>query len=233
MIEAALMLKVPRPGYCKTRLAATIGAEAACAIYSALVHWQISQIPFDWRVSVHFAPADAEVEARAWLSPWSARNLSFSPQEPGDLGARMLGAVRQGLQSSHSVVLMGGDCPGLTTHVLTEVSQLLAGRNHPVVIPATDGGYVLLGISEVAPTLFQGIPWSTAQVFAITMERAMAASLKPIVLEPLEDIDDEGSLKNHRIRIRQLLEDSGVSDKVLGAIVEKTHETSSVVDATN
>ena len=83
------MLKAPRAGFVKTRLALEIGAEPAAAIYRRLVEHQMSAIPQGWRVEVHFAPADAATEMRQRLG----LDRSFYPQVGDDLGERMIHAT--------------------------------------------------------------------------------------------------------------------------------------------
>ena len=61
------MLKAPRPGLVKTRLAAEVGVESATAIYRRLVEHQIAAIPREWRTEVHFAPAEAAADMQQWL----------------------------------------------------------------------------------------------------------------------------------------------------------------------
>jgi hypothetical protein len=38
--------------------------------------------------------------------------------------------------------------------------------------PTEDGGYYLIGLSRPAPSLFDGIPWSTTSVYTETMAQA-------------------------------------------------------------
>ncbi|MGH7959477.1 MAG: TIGR04282 family arsenosugar biosynthesis glycosyltransferase [Opitutaceae bacterium] len=79
------MLKAPRVGFVKTRLALEIGAEPAAAIYRRLVEHQMSAIPRDWPVEVHFSPAEAAAEMQQWLG---ARH-AYYPQSGDDLGERL------------------------------------------------------------------------------------------------------------------------------------------------
>jgi len=61
------MLKAPRAGFVKTRLAQDVGPAAAATVYRRLVERQMIAIPHGWRVEVHFAPADAALEMQSWL----------------------------------------------------------------------------------------------------------------------------------------------------------------------
>ena len=63
-----------------------------------------------------------------------------------------------------------------------------------VLVPALDGGYVLVGLRRPAPVLFAGVAWSTGQVMAQTRQRAAAAGLRLAVLPALADIDEPADL---------------------------------------
>jgi len=56
MKTVCLLLKAPRSGTVKTRLARDIGSQQATMIYRALVEHQARAIPEGWDVTVHFAP---------------------------------------------------------------------------------------------------------------------------------------------------------------------------------
>ncbi len=185
------MLKAPRAGFVKTRLAREIGAESAAAIYRALAERQMSAIPPSWRSEVHVAPADGVAEVQAWLGP----QHSYHAQTEGDLGCRLTYATAGAFQrDAKEVIIVGGDCPGLDAACLREAAGLL---HHADVVlgPALDGGYYLIGLARPAPQLFVDIPWSSSRVLATTMERIAAAGLKHAMLAPKEDIDDLASLR--------------------------------------
>ena len=80
---------------------------------------------------------------------------------------------------------------------------------YPVLGPAEDGGYYLIGLKRAHPRLFEEIAWSTPLVFAQTVERAREIGLEPVVLPPWYDVDDVASL--HRLH-RELLGESSKDD---------------------
>jgi hypothetical protein len=186
---AALMLKAPRPGTVKTRLAAEIGVERATEIYKLLVERQLRQVPDSWNITIHFTPDDAEPEMREWLSP-HLPEASFVPQCPGNLGDRMKAAVAHG---DGAVALIGGDCPYLTREYLTRAEELSADAD-VVIGPATDGGYVLLLLKQPHATLFDDIAWSTSLVLEQTQQAAESEQLRYVLMNPLEDIDNHAAL---------------------------------------
>jgi rSAM/selenodomain-associated transferase 1 len=189
-----MILKAPRTGMVKTRLAREIGDERAAAVYRALAEHQAIAIPANWEVSVHFTPADAAEEMETWLGPYLPSLARFVPQCEGDLGQRLREAVDAEFQrGANRVFLIGGDCPGISHDYLAKADEEL--NNSDLVIgPATDGGYVLLGLKRQCVALFENIAWSTQAVFDQTMVAARHHSLSTRLLPVLEDIDDAASL---------------------------------------
>jgi rSAM/selenodomain-associated transferase 1 len=191
------MLKAPRTGFVKTRLAAEVGAEAAATIYRRLVEHQIAAIPREWRAEVHFAPAEAAAEMQQWLG--SVRELH--PQQGDDLGERLVHATASVFsRGAGAVIVIGGDCPGLTEDGLRAASRKLASVD-VVLGPAADGGYYLIAFRRAQPELFRDIPWSTGVVLTKTLERARAAGLSVALLPTQEDVDDLPSWR----RVQSLL----------------------------
>ncbi len=185
----SLMLKAPREGQVKTRLAKDVGSLEATRVYRSLVEHQLRQIPASWPVHIHFAPADAEAEMKAWLG--TAHR--YSPQPDGDLGQRLIGASRAHFAiSSGPVIFLGGDCPYLTTARLLAVEEMLT-RVDAVMVPAIDGGYCLLALSRPVERVFEGIPWSTDRVAEETRQRLRESSLTCSETDALEDVDDQAS----------------------------------------
>jgi len=189
-IHAALMLKAPIPGKVKTRLAVDIGEDEAAGVYQQLVEHQLTQIPSEWKITIHFAPENQEPLMLNWLGPLLPEDAEFIPQVPGDLGVRISAAVCHGLQSgAEGVALIGGDCPGLTSGIL-EAAAMSIGT---VIGPAIDGGYVLLLLRQHDPSLFTNIDWSTEHVLAQTTSALDRLGWNYHLLEPLEDVDDLAS----------------------------------------
>ena len=89
----------------------------------------------------------------------------------------------------HCAVIVGADTAGLAPAAIAAAFAALAKR--PVAIaPASDGGYGLIALARPAPALFEGIAWSSPEVFAQTAARAASAGLSLATLPTLEDIDE-------------------------------------------
>jgi rSAM/selenodomain-associated transferase 1 len=189
--------KAPRPGLVKTRLAASLGAEQASVIYGQLVRTVLQRVQQVSSVQIRFAPPDAWTEVAGWrLSP----TWDLKPQPDGDLGQRMLQAFTAAFESgADRVVLIGTDTPELHESDVREAFTALR-RDDVVLGPAADGGYWLIGLSEPHPSLFEGMEWSTDQVFSETVRRAQGRGLTLHLLRVLEDIDTVEDWRNYEAR---------------------------------
>lgn len=178
----SIFCRWPAPGEAKTRLIPTFGAEGAAAIYGKLLGHTVavaraSTLPFELRVT---GAPPANFRAR-----WG-EDLQVSEQGEGDLTARLT-------RVPAPAIVIGSDCPGLTPELLRAARDALEAA--PAVIgPASDGGYYLLGTNEHAGFTFRDMPWSTAQVFALTMQRFAAQGIEPIILPQLSDVDEPQDL---------------------------------------
>jgi len=195
MKTVCMILKAPRTGSVKTRLARDVGPERATAIYRALVERQAREIPREWAAAIHFTPSDAGGEMEEWLGPCLSAAARFVPQCDGDLGRRLIGTIRAEFQrGAERIFLVGGDCPGLSCDYFLEADRSL-NESDVVIGPAADGGYVLLGIKAPHDALFETIAWSTPTVLGQSLAVARRLSLSVGLLPTLEDIDDAASLK--------------------------------------
>jgi glycosyltransferase A (GT-A) superfamily protein (DUF2064 family) len=101
----------------------------------------------------------------------------------------MRNAAQASLEEANAVLLTGTDAPALRNEELLAALQVLQGGADVVMIPAEDGGYVLLGVSRDHPDLFRAMPWGGDQVAAITRERCAQAGLALVELPVCWDID--------------------------------------------
>ncbi len=111
----------------------------------------------------------------------------------GDLGARMLHAVVTALAVAPRVIIIGSDCPALTASDLRRAAAALANGDDAVLIPAEDGGYVLIGLRRsdhgVASGLFEGIAWGGPAVLQQTLSRIERLGWRHRELPALWDVD--------------------------------------------
>jgi hypothetical protein len=178
--------KAPRPGEVKTRLAADVGHAEAARIYRAMGRQIVDAVRGDgYSVQIHYDPPEALDEVASWLG---ASGVSYHPQTPGDLGARMAAAFVSSFETADAVCIIGTDTPSVSEGTVEGAFDAL--EEHDVVIgPAVDGGYYLLALKDPCPALFSDVAWSTSEVFGITLARARQAGLIVHLLERATDVD--------------------------------------------
>jgi rSAM/selenodomain-associated transferase 1 len=185
-----IFVKNPQLGKVKTRLASTIGEEAAMNIYRRLLDFtRKTAAGVDcrrWVCYSDFIPAAAE---------WPDAVFEKHMQSGADLGERMSKAFQAAFQSGASkVVIIGSDCPQITPEILHDAFQALDTRDF-VIGPSTDGGYYLLGMRRFEPRVFEEIVWSTDTVCLLTQERIRETGGSFHLLPILTDIDTEEDLR--------------------------------------
>jgi len=185
MQSLIIFIKNPIAGKTKTRLAASVGHERALKMYHQLMRHTREQAQGLQSTQRLLYYSEFVVDDDAW--PSTAFNKLV--QEGADLGERMNNAFASALsEGAEKVVIIGSDCPGITTELLQKAFQALS--NHDLVIgPALDGGYYLLGMKSKHPALFQDISWSTENVAHQTRSKAQELGLSTAELIPLSDVD--------------------------------------------
>ena len=200
-----VMVKAPRFGCVKTRLAADIGMMAAWRFYRHSLNALLCRLGRDrrWRLVLAVTP-DRFAAGRAFWPCWRAR----LPQGQGDLGRRMRHALLRPWRAGDRVVLIGGDIPAVEVVHIDRAFRALARR--PMVIgPSADGGFWLIGIRHcrhnglgctelTAGGAFSGIRWSRPDV----LQRLLAnmRHRPPLSGECLRDVDDAADLCAARSR---------------------------------
>ena len=183
----AVFAKAPVPGAVKTRLAAELGAAEAANVHASLVRHALETATSAeaGRVELWCAP-----DTRHEFFAACARDygVSLKAQRGADLGERMAEAAAQAFAASRSIVIVGCDCPALTASHLRIAANALRA-NDAVLIPAEDGGYVLVALARPVPGLFSGIEWGGDTVMRETRARLAAAGVRWIELPALWDVD--------------------------------------------
>lgn len=185
----AVLLKAPRLGQVKTRLAAGIGALAALRFHRATASRLIRLVARDprWRASLWLSPATGLRQRDLPLM-----GLKRFDQGRGDLGRRMARVFRR--LPPGPVVLVGTDVPELGASEIARAFQLL-GRHDAVFGPARDGGYWLVGLDARLRRRppFRDVRWSTHHALADTLAQLRRARIA--LLDPLDDVDTEADFR--------------------------------------
>ncbi len=184
-----IFLKNPIKGKVKTRLAATIGEQAALEIYLQLVKHTLSvALEVDAHCFVFFS--DTEDEA---VMP-DAEKFKAAVQHGENLGERMLNAFATVFNKGYKkIIIMGTDCPDINSDLLEE-AFLRLDETDVIFGPALDGGYYLLGMKKLITGLFFHVPWSTNAVLKQSMSICKSLNKSYVLLKELSDIDKEEDL---------------------------------------
>ena len=182
-----IFVRNPEKGKVKTRLAATVGDDKALEIYLQLLEHTAAITKGLPDISRYVFYSDAI----GYKDRWSDGAYYKMIQEKGDLGRKMYAAFEKVFSSGHTqVLIIGSDCPGLTTEGLISAFESLS-RHDVVIGPANDGGYYLLGLKEIREDFFLNKEWSTNSVYKATLEDIRALRLSCCCLPELVDVDTE------------------------------------------
>jgi rSAM/selenodomain-associated transferase 1 len=172
-VAIVVLAKYPAPGRVKTRLAATIGVNHACALYAAFVRDLAGRL-HGWSGEVWwaFTPASSR------FSRLAGTRRVFA-QRGRDLGARIDHAVRRvHRRTGGPVIALGAD------------ARMLESGVEVVLGPAADGGYYLIGVRAPHAALFRDIAWGTAGVADATRRRCRGHGLSLVELAQDFDVDE-------------------------------------------
>ncbi len=178
-----IFVKNPVAGKVKTRLAAGIGKEKALEVYLKLLEIT-RQAALRTNCTRHVFYSD-EIEFDAWDDDHFNKHV----QEGHSLGERMQNAFENIFSlGADQVVIIGSDCPELTTEVIEEAFDTLNEKD-TVIGPAKDGGYYLLGMKKNHHVLFENKQWSTDSVLEDTIIDLIEKRLTYGRLQQLSDLD--------------------------------------------
>jgi rSAM/selenodomain-associated transferase 1 len=168
--QIMVFAKAPIPGAAKTRLIPHLGKAGAAALHQHLAEHCIANA------------VNADLcTVRLWCFPlmqhrfFEACRANFGVmlrlQRGNDLGERMAYGFRKTLESCTYALIIGSDCPALTQQDLRDALTALEQGHDAVLGPTEDGGYALIGLRRVEPSLFEDIVWGRNDVLDITRTR--------------------------------------------------------------
>ena len=179
--------KLPIPGQVKTRMLGSLSPVEACELHCDLMLWTCRTLTganlADVELWVSGGSEHASIRACQHLGV-----TAVHPQHGGDLGERMFHAISDGLLRYRKLVLVGSDCPAIDQRYLAKALKALDDESL-VLGPAQDGGYVLIGATDIEAGLFQGVSWGSGVVLDETRERLVASGQGWSELNTLPDID--------------------------------------------
>jgi rSAM/selenodomain-associated transferase 1 len=168
-------------GKVKTRLAKTIGDEGAFKMYRELVsitEKETQKVEADR----HIYFSDVIIPSK-WIG-----DQKFV-QKGADLGMRMQNAFLDGFaQGYQNIIVIGSDLPDISKEIIDAGFDQL-NSNDIVFGPADDGGYYLLGMSQMNTSIFEHKPWSTSALLDVTLQELSEQQKSVALLPVLNDID--------------------------------------------
>jgi len=185
----AVFAKAPVPGRVRTRLAVTLSAEEAARLYEQIVSVSVQRLV---EASIRLS-SDVELHTDTSTDAWSGFAVTRRIQFDGDLGARMLHALREGLDAGRPrMLILGGDVP---TVPISHLEALLRVEEDVALGPAEDGGYYAISCRKTHPEMFAGVAWSTDLGCAQTAAPCQSAGLSVAFGSPWFDIDETEDLE--------------------------------------
>ena len=166
-----IIARPPLLGRVKSRLAQSLGAPAALAVYRQLVQ-RVATVQAAWPGPVCLLAEHHE----GWDNTGLA-HLTRRLQPSGGLGPRISAGLAWGCSAAPQTIVIGTDCPALSIAHLQAVAAGLSTTTSVAFGPAEDGGYWALGVTESAPNNLltaDDLPWSQATLLAESTRRLQA-----------------------------------------------------------
>jgi len=192
-VHIVVFAKAPLAGFAKTRLIPALGQLGAVDLAQRLLEHTLHEALTSRVGSVELCVTPS-VTNPVWQAMRLPDGMHLTDQGEGDLGERMARAAQRVIDAGEAVLLMGTDCPQLDEARLQEAAQALQ-FSEATLIPAFDGGYVLLGLTRFDSSVFTGIAWSTDSVLNDTLNRLKQLGWGVKVLPTLHDVDEPTDLQ--------------------------------------
>jgi len=199
-----IVAKKPEPGRTKTRLSPPLNGEQAAELYHRFL---LDTLELMRQVEIaQPILAYTPDEAKPFFQGIAPDGFELVPQVGPDLGERLHNVLSGCLQNGYrQAVVMDSDSPTLPVDTLRQAFDLLDDPGVDVVLgPCEDGGYYLIGIKQPCAALFRGIPMSTPQVAAETLQRAHEQGLRVASLPPWYDVDLYADIQRLNEELRSL-----------------------------
>lgn len=185
--DLILFAKQPMAGKVKTRLQRDYTPLQVAEIATFLIRASVRLASSSWPSEIYLYAAPDPDHA---LFKELARDfhIHLAQQAPGDLGQKMLQAMRDGIARSGAAGILGCDVPHCPWEIIEQAHEHLA-NGKCVLGPAEDGGYYFIGLQQAQAALFKGIAWGGDRVAELTLASARRLGLRFEMLPVLNDID--------------------------------------------
>ncbi|MBT8439965.1 MAG: TIGR04282 family arsenosugar biosynthesis glycosyltransferase [Gammaproteobacteria bacterium] len=187
--------KAPVAGQVKTRLIPHISARQAAILHETLT-----------RDRLKICASSNLCDVQLWCSPDTCHpffvdckqyyEIQLHTQSGRDLGDRMSNALKASLSQYRKTIIIGTDAPALDMATIEMAVEQL-DSNDVVLVPAEDGGYVLIGVSSYHDSLLVDVPWGTGNVLTSTVRNIESLNLRCSLLAECWDIDRPKDLERY------------------------------------
>ena len=191
-VTLLVISKAPVPGLAKTRLAATVGEQAAADIAAATLLDTLDAVvatPVQARVVAltgDLDQASCNAEIRSRLSAFTVVE-----QRGADFAERLANATvdAAATDGARTILLIASDTPQVTGDLLTECAQALVNAA-AVFGLAHDGGWWLFGMADAAMAdILRTIPTSRSDTGAVTLAALRDTGIDVTLVAELADVD--------------------------------------------
>ncbi|MBT4838326.1 MAG: glycosyltransferase [Methylococcales bacterium] len=183
-----MFARAPIPGQTKTRLIPALGEQGAADLHQSMLTHLVKKFSHHATLKLQLwcAPDTKHPSFKQLSTDYS---VELQTQQGDDLGQRMAHATQFAFNHAKTVILLGTDCPLIDKQAVEETATQLQQGKQVVVMPAEDGGYVMMGMSAYFPELFCNIDWGTEQVMQQTQQILDDLGLRHQLLPTFWDVD--------------------------------------------
>lgn len=196
-----IFAKIPEKGKVKTRLAGQSSEAFALAVAKASL-LRLSQKAMNvwpgktelWLANTDALPHSNFIQKLVKDNP----SIRIKTQCQGNLGEKMLAAMKEANNNHHQAVIIGADIPHISEKTLLK-AHAIAQRKQSFIGPCEDGGYYMISSAEPHAHMFNHVDWGSENSFAQTIKAWQAASnaevnsfdykATPTLLDSFFDID--------------------------------------------
>ena len=191
-VVVLVVAKAPVAGAAKTRLAASIGAQAAADIAAAALLDTLDAVA-EAPVAARVVALTGELGAGSAADEIRSRLADFTvvPQRGADFAARLANAHVDAAAATNAlpVLQIGMDTPQVTADLLGECGRELLAAD-AVLGLARDGGWWVLGVTEAATAdCLRAIPMSRSDTGAVTLSALTDTGINVSLVRTLADVD--------------------------------------------
>ena len=193
-----LFTREPLPGSTKTRLMPYYTARQCAELHRCFLR-DIAREMKNRSFDIVVAYTGGEPQ---FLRKTFGRRAIYIEQRGDDLGSRMESAISDVLGMGYEkAVLTGSDIPELEADTIETAFSML-GCCDTVIGPTSDGGYYLIGMSELHHEVFNVKTYGVSTVFEETISSIRKAGISVETVDEYSDIDTKEDLADFMDRVR-------------------------------